>query len=804
MRYSFDNKASIIEALTLRGTRQRRLFAAARAARRAVFGDRAEARSVIEYSNICRQECRFCGMNRRSCVGRYVLDDAGVLASVERLYEKGRRVVMFQSGENAAASFHERLVRMIGTVKKSHPDLTIIGSFGSLPAEKYRALKDAGVDRYILKFETSDPRLYRSIKPSDTLGDRLRHIRLAQEAGLRVSTGNIIGLPGQTLESLAGDLMLIEKINASMGSASVFIPNDRSSFARCAPGDLETVLNFTAVLRLRCPGMLIPATSSLETLARGGQLRGLEAGANVVTFHDGTPPAREREFVIYTQKRATPDKSLTRALRRAHLFPARASLLRVPLAETAYHRLVVKNIGRPAVASGSRVRTYARIHALCARFRGFLDRTGVAEGDVVLLAAHDSLEFVVAFLSCVMAGVTVAPVDPRAGARELRRIISDVRPQKIFCTGSLRRALNDARAVKIADDDDEGYFLSLMARQAPARAAEYGPDLNNPAVILFTSGTTGRPKGVVHRHQDLLVDTFPRTVLKLTPADTLFCCSRMHTGFGLGNSLLFPFQAGARVILSSTVPHYGAVRDALRRGPTVFCAVPSMYSLLLDQGRELKNLLQRVRIFVVSGEKMSPALYRNWKAGFGSRLLECFGNTELWHSFISNVPGRENPESCGRVLEGFSVTAGAGGKLSFSGPTLFTGYYRDPALTRAKLAGGRFRSDDRGFVDGRGFVFITGRDNDVFKHHGAWVSLPDIEAALNALPGVAESAAVRAGGGLRYYVKPRRGADAAALERRIRRSFVRSGQPHLLPGSIRMVDDIPKTKNGKIDRRGLA
>jgi biotin synthase len=326
--YSFRDTKDIIRALLFLGKAQEELFCHARQVRNDFSFGLVEIRSVIEYSNICQQACNYCGMNRYSGLKRYVMGDSEFLDSFKRLYNIGRKVILIQTGENQEAVFFDNLHGLLKVVRNKYPDLTLMCSFGNLPEDKYKRLAAIGIDRYLLKFETSSPLLYKKIKPSDTLSNRLAHIKTLKKTGFYVSSGNITGLPGQTLESLASDILLLKKLDLSMGSTSVFIPNNLSNYADYHSGNINLALNFMAILRIICPSMLIPTTSSLELVAKDGQYLGLMAGANTVTLHDGTPKDAEDKYVIYKRKRYRPKDILFKVVDRAGLIPSPASLVR--------------------------------------------------------------------------------------------------------------------------------------------------------------------------------------------------------------------------------------------------------------------------------------------------------------------------------------------------------------------------------------------------------------------------------------------------------------------------------------------
>jgi biotin synthase len=308
--YLFKNKKDIIEALLSRGEKQKNLFGYARHVRNEAFSKKVEIRSVIEYSNICGQTCSFCGMLSYSKIKRYVLTDDETLRQVKKLYQSGRRVILFETGENKSDNYFDALSGLLKKLKKTYPDLVLNCALGNLTKNKYRKLREIGVERYLLKFETSNPRLYRKIKPSDSLNNRLAHIDMVRKLGFKLSSGNIVGLPGQDLDTLAQDLLLIKKLGFPMGSTSPFIPNELSPYAKHPAADLNLTLNFMAIMRIMCPDMLIPTVSALNLIDSHGQYLGLMAGANVITLHDGTPREKEKKYIIYKIRRHRPKDDL--------------------------------------------------------------------------------------------------------------------------------------------------------------------------------------------------------------------------------------------------------------------------------------------------------------------------------------------------------------------------------------------------------------------------------------------------------------------------------------------------------------
>lgn len=294
-------------ALSLKGQQQEDLFQFARECRDRCFPEkRVEVRSVIEVSNICRQGCRYCNMGRKRAYEHYIIELPAFIKLVEHIYQSGRRVLLLQSGENSAQSFVEHVALCVEEVKKRFPDMLVILCMGNLSRAQYHRLRKAGGDRYILKFETSNPDLYAHIKPFDKLERRLACLQWIVEEGFAASTGNIVGLPGQTLDDIVEDLLLIKNLKLTMMSCSPFIPAENSEFGDEPMGDLDTALNTMALLRIMNPHTLMPTTSALEKIGHDGQYRGLMAGANTVTIHDGTPESLKQLFPIYSVSRVRP------------------------------------------------------------------------------------------------------------------------------------------------------------------------------------------------------------------------------------------------------------------------------------------------------------------------------------------------------------------------------------------------------------------------------------------------------------------------------------------------------------------
>jgi biotin synthase len=287
------------ELIDADGELQQELFAQARWVRQQHQMDQVHLRGVIEISNFCQKNCNYCAMRAANHnLERYRLSAAEILDIAAQIHRLGIGTLFLQAGQDPQCD--AILQEVIPAVKKQFGlhVLLCLGEYSRATYVRWRAL---GADSYILKFETSEPAGYRQIAHTP-LTRRLQCIRWLQEIGFQVGTGNIVGLPGQTLDTLVRDVLLIQEIRPDFASASPFIPNENTPLATQAAGSVRCTLNIMAIFRILFPQALIPSVSALEKLAPGGQLAGLNAGANVITINF-TPPQCRSKYLIYSQDR---------------------------------------------------------------------------------------------------------------------------------------------------------------------------------------------------------------------------------------------------------------------------------------------------------------------------------------------------------------------------------------------------------------------------------------------------------------------------------------------------------------------
>ncbi|MEN6336801.1 MAG: [FeFe] hydrogenase H-cluster radical SAM maturase HydE [Phycisphaerales bacterium] len=271
------------------------------AVRRRSVGDGVLLRGIIEFSNVCRNTCQYCGLNRRNTrLARYRLTRDQILAAARNICEAGIKTIVLQSGEedNLDAVWLREVIVDI----RSSLDAAITLCVGERSREEYQMWKQAGADRYLLKIETSDPGLYRSLHPGMSFENRTRCLEDLAALGYQVGSGDLVGLKGQTVESLAGDLAFFKQGSFDMISVSPFIPHSQTPLAGEPAGDLDMTVKMIALTRILCPNAHIPASTAIGSLhGRDERPRALAAGANVV-MPNFTPGDVRRLYDIYPGK----------------------------------------------------------------------------------------------------------------------------------------------------------------------------------------------------------------------------------------------------------------------------------------------------------------------------------------------------------------------------------------------------------------------------------------------------------------------------------------------------------------------
>lgn len=275
------------------------LYGAADQKRREMVGDAVLLRGIIEISNICEQNCQYCGLrkdNRR--IHRYRMPEEEIVAAAKMISQSDISTVVLQSGEDRMPV--DRICALVSRIKRE-TDLFVTLSLGERSDEDFCRFKEAGADRYLLKHETSSRELFEKLRPGSSYENRRRCLKCLKDLGFETGAGNLIGLPGQNLTDLAADLHYLKTLQPDMIGIGPFIPHPETPLADCPPGSSDLTLKVVSLARLLVPHANIPATTALGVLDKSGRVNALRAGANVVML-DFTPETYRQYYDIYPGK----------------------------------------------------------------------------------------------------------------------------------------------------------------------------------------------------------------------------------------------------------------------------------------------------------------------------------------------------------------------------------------------------------------------------------------------------------------------------------------------------------------------
>ena len=486
---------------------------------------------------------------------------------------------------------------------------------------------------------------------------------------------------------------------------------------------------------------------------------------------------------------------------------------------------------KAAILCGDEIVMYRSLYENVNRMGNVLLGLGIRMEERVAILMPDTPECVYAFFGAMKIGAVSIPMNTILLPKDYEYLLNDSRARVLVVHPSLLGKVMEVRATLeylehiVVAGEEEGGALALREQMAGASTELEPADMskNDAAFWLYSSGTTGFPKGAIHLHHDMIVeaDLYARETIGVVESDVSFSIAKLFFAYGLGNGLYFPLRVGGTTILLPDRPLPDTVYGVIDRyQPTVFYGVPTSYAALLNAAEKAgRTSLGKVRICVSAGEPLPKPIYEKWYDRFGVEILDGIGSTEILHIFISNRPGRVKPGSTGEIVPGYEariidesgedVAVGETGTLLIKGESTAAGYWNKHEQTKTTFLGEWINTHDKFRLDEDNYYWYAGRTDDMMKVSGLAVWPADVESILLEHPAVLESgvAGVPDADGLIKpwaYVVLKGGYEPSDELARELQTFVKTNtDPHKFPRTIKFVDDLPKTATGKIQRYKL-
>ncbi len=471
--------------------------------------------------------------------------------------------------------------------------------------------------------------------------------------------------------------------------------------------------------------------------------------------------------------------------------------------------------------------SYGELQRQSRRLANLLRRLGVRREERVAMIMLDTVDFPIVFLGSIRAGVVPVPLNTLLTSDQYAYVLADCRARVLFISEALFPVVKDMvgrmpdlEHVVVSGKEAHGHkkFAEELARENDSFATA-ATHADEPAFWLYSSGSTGMPKGVRHLHSNLeaTAETYAKQVLGIREHDFCLSAAKLFFAYGLGNALTFPMSVGATTVLNSERPTPQLMFSLLNKyNPTIFFGVPTLFAAMLnDETLKQERCGSRLRICTSAGEALPQSVGNSWKARFNVDILDGVGSTELLHIFLSNAPGDIKYGTSGRPVPGYGVRlvneAGADvadgevGELLVDAPSAGEGYWNQRSKSRQTFEGHWTRTGDKYIRDADGRYTFCGRSDDMFKVSGIWVSPFEVESALITHPAVLEAAVVPQPDpeGLlkpKAFVVLRADCATAGLHEALKEHVKQKIGPWKYPRWIDVVDSLPKTATGKIQR----
>ena len=483
---------------------------------------------------------------------------------------------------------------------------------------------------------------------------------------------------------------------------------------------------------------------------------------------------------------------------------------------------------KTAILCGDRTVTYRDLYEGVNRFGNALKGLGIRMEDRVGLLVPDTPEFPFTFFGAMKIGAVAIPMNTLLMPADYEYLLNDSRARVLVVHSSLVDRIAEIRGnlkylehIYVSGDAAEGpeSLDGLLAGASP-QLDPVDTSKDDAAFWLYSSGTTGFPKGAIHLHHDMIAaaDLYARDILGLEESDVCFSVAKLFFAYGLGNGLYFALRMGGTNVLLPGRPMPDTVFEVIdTQGPTVFYSVPTSYAALLHTAEKAgRTSLGRVRMCVSAGEPLPKPIFEKWRDRFGVEILDGIGSTEILHIFISNRPGRAKAGSTGEIVPGYEARivdeagneapTGEIGNLLIKGDSIALGYWNKHEQTKHTFLGEWIDTHDKFRMDEDGYFWYAGRSDDMMKVSGMAVWPTDVEALLQEHPAVLESgiaAAADAEGLIKpyAYIVLKDGHDPSDALATELQDFVKSKTAkYKYPRWVEFVKTLPKTATGKIKR----
>jgi benzoate-CoA ligase len=507
-------------------------------------------------------------------------------------------------------------------------------------------------------------------------------------------------------------------------------------------------------------------------------------------------------------------------------------VITMPRQYNAAYDLIERNLragraDKPAFIDDHGVYSYGELARRVSVFANALRDQGLKPGQRILLCLHDCIEFPVCFLGAIQAGVVPVAVNTLLTASDYQYMLRDSEACIAIVSATLLPTFlplvdivpSLRKVIGCGTASDDCTTLPQFLGTATAQSDVAATTSDDICFWLYSSGSTGHPKGTVHAHASLIytAELYARPILGITESDVVFSAAKLFFAYGLGNALTFPMSVGATAILMAERPTPASVFARLKgHRATIFYGVPTLYAAMLASPDLPNRDTLHLRRCASAGEPLPEDIGRRWAKHFGVDILDGIGSTEMLHIFLSNSPGDVRYGSTGKPVPGYQlrlvddhgreVKPGEYGELHICGLSHAVMYWKNPDKTRDTFRGDWTRSGDKYMQTADGYYVYAGRSDDMLKVSGIYVSPAEVEAALISHQAVLEAAVIgrqdqdKLIKPVAFVVLKTDFAACDALAEELKRHVKSLLAPYKYPRWVEFVGELPKTATGKIQR----